>query len=334
MKHPAKACPTSDESAKAAVPNDVFSSAFAPPNGHYYTPAPEASLILQPLINTPGVTQLSALFGGERNSEYRHNGPTPRPIPTQSSTAVITNRTTHSRTPAPFSTGLLRNTSTGRRSYSSTSVFRNPTNQDRLGNFSFGFTPMMHAAPNQQMPSPSPIFPLALHHTTAFGHAHLLKNATTTTTTTTPLHPFDRIKKDIVAAANANKSQSKPKVEKPKVEKPKAEKPKATKPKATRRTSSSQQVGVSTIMTMEISTRACRCPKNQCIKLYCECFHRGQVCDPSECICKKCLNTKAESGPTGKRTKKVQELLSRKGPNAFKVKPKKTGVGCSCKKSR
>ena len=45
----------------------------------------------------------------------------------------------------------------------------------------------------------------------------------------------------------------------------------------------------------------CRCVKSQCLKLYCDCFQSGKVCGP-HCMCIKCLNTEAESGPNGRRT--------------------------------
>lgn len=316
------------EMSTQAAAVDVLSNSFAPPPQGFaagnYRPAfptnpqfsmpPDASLMSQPLITTPGCMQLSALLGNERRSEYRH-GFTPRPQglhPAQSS--VITNRTYHSDTPFPFPPpSLLRSTST-----SSTYSFGNSSfGRDVMSGFNFsGFTPMMQAptpsvAQQQQMPTPSPLYALSSQQVAALGCTTSRHN--NARPATTPVPAFGPTKKSSeagVAKAN-NKSKKK------------------TKP-----TQRSQQVDVSTVMTMNLSTQPCKCPKNQCIKLYCECFHRGQICDPSECNCVKCLNTAAESTPTGVRTKRVKETLSRKGLDAFKVKPKKTGVGCSCKKSR
>jgi len=325
-KPAAESCPSSKMYAEASAAVNILSNSFAHPNGGNYHPsfptnhfaAPDVTLITQPLITTPGGMQLSALFNSERHSDYRH-GFTPRPggqpglLPGQSS--VITNRT-YSNTPRPFAPSMFpmqRSTSTTR-TYSSNSVFGDPSSQERMPYFNFGgFTPMMQIPPSgpmnpQEMPTPSPLIPISTHQMAALGYSNPPQDATT------PLHSFVHNNQSV-------KLQSKKK---------KPTKPKVAKPAARLQ----PEVDVSAVMTLEVSARACKCPKNQCVKLYCECFHRGQVCDPSECNCKKCLNTAAESGPTGARTKRVKELLSRKGSNAFKVKPKKTGVGCMCKKSR
>lgn len=348
--------------------NPSLSNSFAPPTGHSdttaagsinplyssnrqdFSAAPDVNLIMQPLITTPSAMQLATLLRNENDGSYCQ-GFTPQPIPTQGS--VTTNGTAFSNT--PFPAGYPSSTSTGRslyhtpgfaltstgRSYhrtpglplsaSTTTSHSHPgsnsslgfRNQARIAKVSFDFTPVMHAAPNQQFPNPSPIFPLSSRQTAALGYSHVPANKNNTPLHTvpanknnTPLHQFARhAKKNIETLAKAHKARSVNKH----VAKPVAR---------------TQQVDVSAVMTMDTSTRPCRCPKNQCVKLYCECFQRGQICDPNECICKKCLNTEAESGANGVRTKSVQQLLTRKGPEAFIVKPKKTGVGCSCKKSR
>lgn len=328
-------------STEASVAVDVLSNSFAPPpsSGRNYHPsfstnrfatAPDLGLIMQPLITTPAGMQLSSHLSDRSHSDYRH-GFTPRPFGLQGSrhpghqSSVITNRT-YSNTPRhPFAHRMLpmqRSTSSNRTfTDSSTSVFGNPTSQERIPYYNLaGFTPMMQLPPStqgikQQMPTPSPLVPLSSQQMATMGYAQLPQNATT------PRHPFVQSKKTVEALVKANKRQTKKK---------RATKPKASKPAGRSR----PDVDASTVMTLDLSTRACNCPKNQCIKLYCECFHRGQICDPSQCNCTNCLNTANESGPTGARTKKVKDLLSRKGTDAFKVKPKKTGVGCMCKKSR
>jgi len=76
----------------------------------------------------------------------------------------------------------------------------------------------------------------------------------------------------------------------------------------------------------------CRCVKSRCLKLYCECFQSGKVCN-NYCMCIKCENTHAESGKGGKRTYAKKMCLER-NPDAFSTKIKKTGEGCACKNSR
>lgn len=79
---------------------------------------------------------------------------------------------------------------------------------------------------------------------------------------------------------------------------------------------------------------ACKCKNSQCLKLYCQCFQSGAVCDELICVCKDCKNTEAESAPRGDRTIAIHDILHRR-PDAFEPRlKKKTGQGCSCKKSQ
>jgi hypothetical protein len=85
-------------------------------------------------------------------------------------------------------------------------------------------------------------------------------------------------------------------------------------------------------------SKSCSCPRSRCIKLYCECFQDGRMCS-SLCSCKKCKNTKEETGPNGLRTKAIQNILSR-NPHAFSKDKRNTpppshdGIVCRCVKSR
>ena len=63
-----------------------------------------------------------------------------------------------------------------------------------------------------------------------------------------------------------------------------------------------------------------------------ECFQGGNLCGIN-CTCKDCKNILEESGPTGLRTKRIQQLLLKR-PDAFDVRVKKKGLGCSCKNSQ
>lgn len=84
-------------------------------------------------------------------------------------------------------------------------------------------------------------------------------------------------------------------------------------------------------------SRKCSCKKSRCLKLYCECFAAGVLCDPS-CKCKDCHNT---SDNVAARRKAVAYKLARK-PKAFQDKIVETSVvkdgavhtrGCNCKRS-
>lgn len=59
----------------------------------------------------------------------------------------------------------------------------------------------------------------------------------------------------------------------------------------------------------------CRCIKSKCLKLYCDCFRRNKLCD-ANCVCLDCHNTEEESGPEGKRTAMMIQILKR-NPHAF-----------------
>lgn len=84
-------------------------------------------------------------------------------------------------------------------------------------------------------------------------------------------------------------------------------------------------------------SRKCSCKKSKCLKLYCECFAAGVLCDPG-CKCKECKNT---ADNVEARRKAVEYKLARK-PHAFEEKIVDTTVvkdgaihtrGCNCKRS-
>jgi len=84
-------------------------------------------------------------------------------------------------------------------------------------------------------------------------------------------------------------------------------------------------------------SRKCSCKKSKCLKLYCECFSAGVLCDPG-CKCTDCSNT---ADNVAARRKAVAYKLSRK-PKAFTQKIVETAQakdgavhskGCNCKRS-
>jgi len=87
----------------------------------------------------------------------------------------------------------------------------------------------------------------------------------------------------------------------------------------------------------EGESRKCSCKKSKCLKLYCECFAAGVLCDPG-CKCKDCHNT---ADNVEARRKAVEYKLARK-PRAFEKKIVDTEAvkdgalhvrGCNCKRS-
>lgn len=78
----------------------------------------------------------------------------------------------------------------------------------------------------------------------------------------------------------------------------------------------------------------CKCKKSHCLKLYCNCFQTGTLCDELICNCKDCMNTIAASGHRGARTRAIYKILNRR-VDAFEPRlKKKKGQGCSCKTNR
>jgi len=84
-------------------------------------------------------------------------------------------------------------------------------------------------------------------------------------------------------------------------------------------------------------SRKCSCKKSKCLKLYCECFAAGVLCDLG-CKCSECMNT---ADNVAARRKAVAYKLARK-PKAFQEKIVETTVakdgavharGCNCKRS-
>jgi hypothetical protein len=83
-----------------------------------------------------------------------------------------------------------------------------------------------------------------------------------------------------------------------------------------------------------VTNAPCKCKNSKCLKLYCVCFQTGQFCNGDLCKCKDCLNTEQHNGPGGKRSRTIKQILHRRIDAFDKRLKKKTGEGCSCKKTR
>jgi Tesmin/TSO1-like CXC domain, cysteine-rich domain len=80
--------------------------------------------------------------------------------------------------------------------------------------------------------------------------------------------------------------------------------------------------------------QACKCKNSHCLKLYCNCFQTGTLCDALVCQCRGCENNAEHSIPRGSRTRAIYEVLHRRLDAFGPRQRKRTGFGCSCKKSR
>ncbi|CAH8869357.1 unnamed protein product [Trichobilharzia szidati] len=78
--------------------------------------------------------------------------------------------------------------------------------------------------------------------------------------------------------------------------------------------------------------KPCKCSKCHCLKLFCECFARGNACN--NCNCKNCMNNSLHE----EDRRRAIELALRRNPLAFHPKvgdgERRHSKGCNCKKSR
>ncbi|VDD81577.1 unnamed protein product [Mesocestoides corti] len=87
------------------------------------------------------------------------------------------------------------------------------------------------------------------------------------------------------------------------------------------------------VNSMANSRKPCNCTKSHCLKLYCECFAQGQLCQ--NCNCNNCMNNLAYEEERGRAIKMTLE----RNPTAFHPKigrgegERKHTKGCNCKRS-
>ena len=73
----------------------------------------------------------------------------------------------------------------------------------------------------------------------------------------------------------------------------------------------------------------CNCKKSRCLKLYCQCFAAGQMCD--QCNCNECKNQESTSA---ERDEALRQLLER-NPTAFESKiTASSAVRARCRRRR
>ncbi|THD25293.1 Protein lin-54 [Fasciola hepatica] len=89
----------------------------------------------------------------------------------------------------------------------------------------------------------------------------------------------------------------------------------------------------SVLSSLANSRKPCNCTKSHCLKLYCECFAQGQLCQ--NCNCNNCMNNLAYEEERGRAIKMTLE----RNPTAFHPKigrgegERKHTKGCNCKRS-
>jgi len=79
--------------------------------------------------------------------------------------------------------------------------------------------------------------------------------------------------------------------------------------------------------------KPCKCRTSRCLRLYCNCFRYGLLCDERLCNCKDCHNNEAHNYPRGERNIAIKKIVGRR-PDAF-TNPiqRRNRMRCSCKKS-
>lgn len=79
----------------------------------------------------------------------------------------------------------------------------------------------------------------------------------------------------------------------------------------------------------------CNCKKSKCVKLYCECYAKGQFCTP-ECQCRECINLDSVENKE-LRDQSVKATLKRNTKAFFRgAEPGQLAApfkGCKCKRS-
>ena len=74
-------------------------------------------------------------------------------------------------------------------------------------------------------------------------------------------------------------------------------------------------------------TVSCKCKRSRCLKLYCDCFARGEFCQG--CACAECNNTPFYAA---ERSEAIQATLER-NPDAFRRMEQIPANACNCRKS-
>ena len=89
-----------------------------------------------------------------------------------------------------------------------------------------------------------------------------------------------------------------------------------------------------TINTLNLSprhqtTQGCKCTKIDCLKMYCECFSKGKLCN-EKCLCVCCSN----KANCQYQIYKAQKMANFRHPGTFKGVPAFVPLRrCTCKKS-
>lgn len=81
------------------------------------------------------------------------------------------------------------------------------------------------------------------------------------------------------------------------------------------------------------TSKPCKCANSKCLKLYCECFRGGVLCDGNLCRCKDCRNNSEHNTRKGPREYAILKIIAKR-PDAFHTEIKRrTGNWCKCQKN-
>lgn len=82
------------------------------------------------------------------------------------------------------------------------------------------------------------------------------------------------------------------------------------------------------------TSKPCKCANSKCLKLYCECFRGGFLCDSNLCRCKECRNDAENNTRRGLREYAILKIIAKR-PDAFhNVIKRRTGNWCKCQKNK
>ncbi len=82
------------------------------------------------------------------------------------------------------------------------------------------------------------------------------------------------------------------------------------------------------------TSKPCKCANSKCLKLYCECFRSGVLCDSNLCRCKDCQNNAENNTRKGPREYAILKIIAKRPDVFHKEIKRRTGNWCKCQKNK